>query len=212
MEEEDVFGRTDTHLGAVLEHLGVAEPVVPVVLGDDIGVDGDHAAIIEAVFETMEDGLGMEWRHRRQAGTGDVAKEDAVLDVAGVDMSWLQDPEQFRGQEIHLTPEMGVVVGVAEVVVACGVLVVIAEGDRGDDEPDAVGGRLLGLVDAIIVGDVEELAGFDPALHADRALQHRIQREPTEAVFPDDLGHPLHHAVMLGPLLIEDAPGPALGL
>ena len=52
------------------------------------------------------------------AGAGDRPEQDAVLDVAAVDPPGPQHPQQLGCEVVHLLPEVGVVVGVTEVVVA----------------------------------------------------------------------------------------------
>jgi hypothetical protein len=56
--------------------------------------------------------------------------------VHGHDPTWLEHAQQLGREEAHLLPEVLVVVGVAEVVVARRVLVLRAERNRRDDQPD----------------------------------------------------------------------------
>ena len=95
-QQQDVFRRSDAHLRAVLALLGPSEPVGLVVLAHDIGNDRDHAHVIKAVLLAVEYRLGMERADGRSASAGDVAEQDAVLDVTGVDAPRPENPQQIR--------------------------------------------------------------------------------------------------------------------
>jgi hypothetical protein len=65
----------------------------------------------------------------------------------------LQHAQQLRREEVHLPPEVLVVVGVAEVVVRRRVLVLVGERNRREDEANAALLHSAGLVDAVVVDD-----------------------------------------------------------
>ncbi|TDM97267.1 hypothetical protein CEE88_10785, partial [Lactobacillus crispatus] len=95
------------------------------------------------------------------------------------------------------------VVGVAEVVVARRILVMIRERDRGDDLADRVVRPGPALGDRIIVDSEEAFALHLYALDADGAHQRVAQRQGIEAVPADDLAHPLAHFDVARPLLFQ---------
>ena len=72
--QKDVFRRADTLRAAVLQHLGVAEPIGLVVLPHDVGDDGHHTHELEAVLQVVKQTLGMERADRRHALAGNVAE------------------------------------------------------------------------------------------------------------------------------------------
>ena len=82
----------------------------------------------------VADRLGVERLHRLEAEPGQAAGRDPVLDVDRSDPAGREHPEQLGGEEVHLRPEMGVVLGVPEVVVGRRVFVLGGERDRGDDQ------------------------------------------------------------------------------
>jgi hypothetical protein len=116
-EQEQVLGQAEAHLRPVLALLGPAEAIGLVVLPDDVGDDRLHPEEREAVPGVVGDRLGVERLDRLEAEPGHSARHDPVLDVDRGDPAGLEYSEELGRQEVHLRPEVGVVVGVAEVVV-----------------------------------------------------------------------------------------------
>jgi hypothetical protein len=129
-EEEHVLRHPDAHARAVLALLRPAEPIGLVVLAHDVGDDRDHPEVGEAVALVVEDRVGVERARRLEPEAVHPARPDPVLHVHRHHAARLEHAEQLRRQEVHLPPEVRVVVGVPEVVVARRVLVLRAERDR----------------------------------------------------------------------------------
>jgi hypothetical protein len=195
-----------------LHVLGPAEAIGLVVLPHHVGDDGDHAHVGEAVRQVVERRLHVERVDRRHALAGHAAEQDAVLDVDRGDPAGLEHPHQLGRQEIQLAEEVIVAVGVAEVVVARRILVVVREGDRGDDQVDGVVGHQPRLGDAVVVGHHEAGPGHLDALHAHGARQRLRHADRVEPLFLDDGGHGVPQLDVALPLLHQLAQHLALAL
>ncbi|MCY1352108.1 hypothetical protein D9M69_383920 [compost metagenome] len=160
----------------------------------------------------MEGGLHVKWADRGSAGAGNVAEQDPVLHVAAVQAARFEHAQQLRGEEIHLLPEVVVVLGVAEVVVARRVFVVVGERDAGDDQVHRVLGHRLGFQDAVVVRHTEMLAADLDALDANGAGEDVLHGQAVQPMLADNLGHVGHHMVVLGPFLLQGAKDFALSL
>ncbi|MPN15639.1 hypothetical protein SDC9_162973 [bioreactor metagenome] len=122
-EQQQVLRHAAPHLGTVFALLRPTESIGLIVLAHDIGHDGLHTHIAEAVLCVVLDARGVERIDSLEAEACQAAWDDPVLDVNGSDAARLEDAQQVRRQEVHLFEEMRVVVGMAEVRVVRRVLV-----------------------------------------------------------------------------------------
>jgi hypothetical protein len=133
-------------------------------------------------------------------------------------LTWMARTDQVAARAaaavsgIHLGPELGTVLCVAEVVVARRVFVLPFERDRRHDQVDAIGLHGRGLGDAIVVDEAEALARGLATLAADRAHQTVRQRRAAQAVFADQRRHDGGLLFMPPPLLFEPGADFALSL
>jgi hypothetical protein len=182
----------------------------------------------------MGDGLAMERLDRRPGEAGHAGEPDPILDMHARHPPGLADPEQLRRQEIHLTEEMVVVVGMPEIVVAGGIFVMIAERDRGDDQVDAVAairrhsstqsaltarhsGTLWLLPSSPLMGEAGWGWRSVPDTVSTRStpelpLQRRNRHIMLQPIGPDDLGHPRLLLLVPLPFVHQHPPDLFLGL
>ena len=173
-----------------------------IIFSHDVGHDGDHAEIGKAVLDKVGDAVGVKRFDSRHSHAGDVAKLDAVFDVNRSHTAGLQSPQQLRRQIVHLLKECVVVWVVPEIVVRRRIFVVIAKGDAGHIQIDAVGLPVLDFLDAIVVDCGIALSGDFHALTSYRSFEG-FQGKAAKAVFFDDLLHLLAEFVILTPLALQ---------
>jgi hypothetical protein len=149
--------------------------------------------------------------HRLEAEAVDAAGGDPVLDVHHADAPWLEHAQKLGREEVHLPPEMRVVVGVPEVVVARAVFVHGAERDARDDEPHAVGAmrRVSSTQSLFTMTKRSPLTSRPRSRSSARGSRHGDPREP---VLPDDRRHARDQLVVLAPLAFQVLADLALGL
>ena len=211
-EQQDVFGAAHAHLGAVLALFAPAQAIGLVVLAHHVRHHGDHAHVVESVPDAVKDGLGVEGADGGRSRAGDVAKQDTVLDVAGVYPARLQHAQQFRSKEVHLRPKVGIVVGMPEVVDRRRVFVVIAEWNGCADQARGVFRHAPGFLHAVVVDRREVRTTHFDALHADGPAQLLRHSGGGQAVLFDDLAHALHHLLMPPPFGLQSFQHLGLGI
>ena len=132
-----------------------------------------------------------------------VAVEDAILDVDGGHTARLQHPVERRDQEVHLLPEQAILRVVPEVFLGFDILVMIAEGDAGQDHVHALIGHGGGFQHRIVVYQREVAAALLGAGDAQAAADVVGQRLGGQAILPDDLAHAANQLIVRLPLALQ---------
>ena len=188
-EEEEVFGAAHPHLGTVLALLTPAQTIGLVVLPHHIGDDGHHAEVLEPVGHVVLDAEGVKGLDGGHPGAGGASKQDPVFHMDRQHPPRPQDPQQLRGEKIHLVKKTGGVLVVAEIVVAGGVFVVVGEGDGGVDQVHRVVRHPAGFGDTIVVDGGEVVPPDLLPRHPDAPLHPGQNPLGGDAVLPQQAAH-----------------------
>ena len=173
-----------------------------IIFPHDVGHNGNHAEIGKAVFDEVRNAIGVERLNRGHSHPGDVAELNAIFNVDCSDAARFEGAQQLRRQIVHLFKKCVVVGVMAEIVVRWAVLVMIAKGDAGYIQVDAVGGPVFDFFDAVVVdGGIAFPCDFH-SLTSYRSFEG-FKCKAAKAVLLDDLFHFSTQFVVLMPLALQ---------
>ena len=205
-EQQYVFRAPYAHLRPVLALLRPPQPVGLVVLPYHVRHHGDHPEVGKSVLHVVLNAHGVEGLHGGHSRAGHVAEQHPVFYVDRRHPPRLQDPQQLRGQVVHLPEEVRRVLVVAEVVVAGRVFVVVGKGNAGVDQPHRPGLHFLYLFHAVIVAQYPVFASDFHSLHP-YAPGHPFRLDVVQQPeLPDDFAHILLQTVVVLPFLLQNVP------